>query len=82
MSCLSAPVFGQYNAEFLGKKGLVVTEYPEYGVAVVRYHKSDNTWKVKTHGTCDRDDPDVRNHRSVIYDLATGSVLHVSPNSS
>lgn len=79
MSCLSAPVFGQYNAEFLGKKGLVVTEYPEYGVSVVRYHKSDNTWKIKTHGSCDRDDPDVRNHRSVIYDLASGNVVHVSP---
>lgn len=79
MSCLSAPVFGQYNAEFLGKKGLVVNEYPEYGVAVVRYHKSDNKWKVSTHGACDRDDSEVRIHRSVIYDLTTKNVVHVSP---
>ena len=79
MSCLSEPVFGEYNAELLGKKGLIVTEYPEYGVAIVRYHKGDNTWKINTHGKCDRDENDVRIHRSVIYDLRTKNPIHVSP---
>lgn len=79
MSCLSAPVFGQYNAELLGSKGLITTEYPEYGVAIVRYHKSENPWKVKTHGECNRDDSLSRIHRSVIYDLTTKNVIHVSP---
>jgi hypothetical protein len=63
----------------LGRKGLITTEYPDYGVAIVRYHKSDNLWKVKTHGSCDRDDPFVSSHRSIIYNLHSKKPIAISP---
>ena len=71
--------YRSYNAEFLRGKGLIVTEHEDLGISIVRYHKSDNEWKTRTHGSCDREDPVVRNHRSVVYSLTTGLPLSVSP---
>jgi len=71
--------FDSYNAEELRRKGLIVTEYPEMGVSIVRYHKGDNTWKTKQFGECNREDAIVRSHRSVVYSLATGLPLAVAP---
>jgi len=71
--------FSSYNAEFLRGKGLIVTEHNDLGLAIVRYHKGDNAWKTRTHGECDRADPVVRNHRSVVYSLESGLPLSVAP---
>jgi hypothetical protein len=68
-----------YNAEALRGKGLIVTEDNDLGISIVRYHKSDNEWKNKIHGTCDRNDPVVQNHRSVVYSLLTGLPISVAP---
>ena len=82
---MSAPVmipsvsFDSYCAENLRRKGLIVTEYPEMGVSIVRYHKGDNTWKMKQFGECNRDDSVVRAHRSVVYSLTSGLPLAVAP---
>lgn len=72
-------VFKRYDADALRSKGLIVTENPEMGVAIVRYHKGDNAWKTQQFGDCDRDDPVVRNHRSVVYSLITGLPVSVAP---
>jgi hypothetical protein len=76
MSMLS---FDKYNAELLRGKGLMVNENKDTGLSIVRYHKSENTWKIKTHGECDRDNIVVRKHRSVVYSLDTGMPVCVSP---
>jgi hypothetical protein len=78
MSSLDLVEYPLYNAELLRSKGLVVTEDPELDLAIVRYHKSDNSWKTKTFGECNREDPIVRKYRSVIYSLSTGCVIHAS----
>jgi len=71
--------FSSYDAEALRGKGLIVTEHEDLGIAIVRYHKSDNEWKTRTHGECDRTDATVKNHRSVVYSLTTGLPLSVAP---
>lgn len=71
--------FRSYNAEALRGKGLIINEHEDLGIAIVRYHKSDNSWKTRTHGECDRTDSDVKNHRSVVYSLTTGYPLSVAP---
>ena len=71
--------FRSYDAEALRGKGLIVTEHEDLGIAIVRYHKSDNAWKNRTHGECDRSDAVVKNHRSVVYSLTTGLPLSVAP---
>lgn len=68
-----------YDAESLRGKGLIVTENDELGLSIVRYHKSDNDWKNRTHGKCNRKDPVVRAHRSVVYTLTTGVPVSVAP---
>lgn len=76
---ISSVSFDSYNAEELRRKGLIVTEYPDMGVSIVRYHKGDNAWKTKQFGECNREDAIVRSHRSVVYSLVTGLPLAVSP---
>jgi len=68
-----------YNPEKLKSAGLVVSEHTDSNIAVVRYHKSDDEWKRRTYGYCDRSLKFVRNHRSVAYNMTTGCVLHCSP---
>lgn len=70
--------YSVYNAEFLRSKGLIITEDADLKLAIVRYHKSDNNWKNKTFGECNRDDPIVQRHRSVVYSTESGCVLHAS----
>lgn len=72
-------VYPSYDAELLRSKGLLITEDHELGLALVRYHKSDNRWKTETFGECDRNDPLVRTHRSVVYDIQSKCVIHASP---
>lgn len=71
--------FELYNPEKLRAAGLVVTEHGDSNISVVRYHKSDDEWKTRTYGYCDRTSSFVKNHRSVAYNTATGCVLHCSP---
>lgn len=71
--------YSLYDAELLRSKGLIVTEDADLGLAIVRYHKSDNHWKNETFGHCNRDDPFVVKHRSVVYSLASKCVIHASP---
>lgn len=79
MSLPDSLIYASYDAEFLRSKGLIITEDEELGLALVRYHKSDNTWKTEKFGKCDRNDSVVRKHRSVIYDIASKCVIHASP---
>lgn len=72
-------VYSSYDAEFLRSKGLIITEDTNLGLAIVRYHKSDNSWKTEKYGECNRDDAIVRKHRSAVYDLSSGCVVHASP---
>lgn len=72
-------VYSSYDAEFLRSKGLIITEDTDLGLAIVRYHKSDNSWKTEKYGKCDRDDPVVRKHRSVVYDISSKHIVYASP---
>jgi hypothetical protein len=71
-------MYPSYDAEVLRSKGLMITEDTELGLAIVRYHKSDNDWKNKQFGECNREDPIVRIHRSVIYSLDSKCTVHAS----
>ena len=79
MSLPDSLLYNSYDAEFLRSKGLIITEDPELGLAIVRYHKSDNPWKTDKYGECNRDDSIVSKHRSVVYDLSSKCVIHASP---
>ena len=79
MSLPDSLVYNSYDAEFLRSKGLIITEDTDLGLAIVRYHKSDNSWKTDKYGECDRDDFVVRTHRSVVYDMTSKCVIHASP---
>jgi hypothetical protein len=68
-----------YNKVYFESIGMLVDEYPEEELAIVRYHKNDNEWKVREKGHCQRDLPMVQIHRSVIYDLTTKTPLVVAP---
>jgi hypothetical protein len=68
-----------YNKTYFGILGMLVDEYPEEQLAIVRYHKNDNLWKVREKGHCQKEQPIVQVHRSIIYDLTTKQPLMVSP---
>lgn len=68
-----------YDAEALRSKGLVVTEDPELKLAIVRYHKSENSWKIQKFGNANMNDSIVQKHRSVIYSLESKCVVHTVP---
>jgi hypothetical protein len=73
---LNLPSYHKIYFELLG---MIVEEYPEEELAIVRYHKNDNEWKIREKGHCQRENPMVQVHRSVIYDLKTKQPIVVSP---
>jgi hypothetical protein len=79
MELLDSLEYPSYNAELLRSKGLIITEDTDLGLALVRYHKSDNRWKNDQYGECNREDSNVQKHRSVVYSLESKCVIHASP---
>lgn len=78
MASLSFTEYPSYDAEVLRNKGLIITEDEELGLAIVRYHKSENEFVNEKFGECNREDPLVRIHRSVIYSMDSKCVVHAS----